>query len=487
MKNSSNIAADLDLTQSLQRFESLVKAVLSVEDLEGWDGHKFQEKEQEIRQGALILAGQCIALVISKLATSSQARDISKERTRGLRTAPSKGHGLRSIQVTTLGNVTVPLKIPYVVQGSGKGMRGARSGQWIEGGFYPFLHWLGMAEGVTPLVWATIAEYGMVSVSFATAQRLLQNWGVTLSERRVARLTYRFGQVGLDLRAQQVAQLQAGILPRCSTLADQRVVISVDGGRTRLRRNKRGKRRQKSGRHGFHGDWREPLLLTIYGVDDEGKKINNRQFPITNDGTFGHHQALLQLLEMHLVRLGIQACRSVLLLADGARWMWNQIPALLERLGVASVKIFQLFDFYHAVEHLQDFAQLAFSAKHAIQKWVRKSRSLLKRGGIKSLIEKMQDLIKPTTGDHQKALTKTLDYFSRQPERFLYHQVAAMKLPIGSGSIESLVRQVVNLRLKGNGKFWLPQRAEIILHGRCQWAAGNWSTFSRAILTAGLS
>ena len=62
-----------------------------------------------------------------------------------------------------------------------------------------------------------------------------------------------------------------------------------------------------------------------------------------------------------------------------------------------------------------------------------------------------------------------------------------MNLPIGSGAIESLIRQVVNLRLKGNGKFWLPENAEIILHGRCQWAAGQWDQFSYRILTSGIA
>jgi hypothetical protein len=91
------------------------------------------------------------------------------------------------------------------------------------------------------------------------------------------------------------------------------------------------------------------------------------------------------------------------------------------------------------------------------------------------------------TGKRKVAILQALQYFAKQPQRFGYNQVAAQKLPIGSGSIESLMRQVVNLRLKGNGKFWLPQHAEIILHGRCQWAAGTWSTFCRSVLTAHLS
>lgn len=53
-------------------------------------------------------------------------------------------------------------------------------------------------------------------------------------------------------------------------------------------------------------------------------------------------------------------------------------------------------------------------------------------------------------------------------------------------AIESLIRQVVNLRLKANGKFWLQGNAEAILHARCQWAARTWSTFCDSILTARL-
>lgn len=487
MKNPSNIAADLNLRESVQKFERLVTSVLRFGEMDEWNGSKLRETEAEIRQGALVLAGQCIALLVSKLSSSAAAIAQSDQQTQGLRTSGSKGHGQRSVSITTVGNVTVPLRLPYVVQGSSKGIEGKLSHQWIQGSFYPFLAWLGLSERVTPLVWATIAEYGTVSASFATAQGLLTDWGVTLSERRVMRLTYRFGEIGLAVRAQKLARRQTGTLATSSTLSGQRVVISVDGGRTRLRRNKRGRRRAKSQRHGFHGEWREPLLLTIYAVDPQGRKLNTQQLPITNDGTFAHHLALLQLLEMHLVRLGIESCQCVLLVADGARWIWNKIPPLLEQLGVPTHKLFQLFDFYHAVEHLQDFAKLAFSDQHTSQAWVKTSRSRLKRGRIETLISTMQQLANAAKGKKRAALTQAIDYFARQPQRFNYPTVATMHLPIGSGSIESLIRQVVNLRLKGNGKFWLPQKAEIMLHGRCQWAAGHWPDFANSILTAGLS
>jgi hypothetical protein len=34
-----------------------------------------------------------------------------------------------------------------------------------------------------------------------------------------------------------------------------------------------------------------------------------------------------------------------------------------------------------------------------------------------------------------------------------YAKILARKLPIGSGAMESLIQQVVNLRIKGNSKF----------------------------------
>lgn len=144
MKNTSNIAADLNLTQSLQRFEALVLSVLSLGKLDSWNGPKLRETEAELRQGALVLAGQCIALLLSKLSSSSQTIALSNEQIQGLRSLQSKGHGHRSLTITGMGNVTLRFRLPYGVQGSSKGIKGKLSHQWMKGSFYPFLAWLGL-------------------------------------------------------------------------------------------------------------------------------------------------------------------------------------------------------------------------------------------------------------------------------------------------------------------------------------------------------
>jgi len=50
-----------------------------------------------------------------------------------------------------------------------------------------------------------------------------------------------------------------------------------------------------------------------------------------------------------------------------------------------------------------------------------------------------------------------------------YPKFALMGLPLGSGAIESGIRRVINMRLKGNSVFWQSENAESILQLRCQY------------------
>jgi len=474
------------LTQAIKNFEQTITPQISLTDVCQWDGRTICEREEKIRQAALILAGQCMALLLHKLSQSKSAKITASKQTHGWRHPKSKGNGRVERQVLCVGNVVVTLRLPYVVERSNKlsRKRSKARGQ----GFCPFLRWLCMEEGITPLVWSTVAEAGTVSGSFAIARSLLKAWGISISLRRVERLTYHFNQHGLSQRQSLLFHWQQGSLLITPILKDHRVVIAVDGGRTRIRHANTGKRRHNSHRHGYKAEWIEPKLLTIYAVDQQGKRVNTAEIPVTNDGTYGKLQPFLELLEMHLVRLGINLASQVVLIADGAEWIWKHIPALLQRLGCPYESTHGLLDFYHAAEHLQMFADAAFTQPKEQQAWFKQARSTLKRGQSADLLNQMQTLSQHRRGDCLTILSSEIQYFTKfhQQKRLSYSQVAGMKMLIGSGAIESLIRQVVNQRLKGNGKFWLLENAEAILHARCQWAAGTWSTFCNSILTARL-
>ncbi len=82
--------------------------------------------------------------------------------------------------------------MPYVVERKTSSYyKNNRKGQ----GFCPFLRWLGMESGVTPLVWSNIAKYGTVATSFEMAKQTLKDWGVKISLERISRLTYKFGRL----------------------------------------------------------------------------------------------------------------------------------------------------------------------------------------------------------------------------------------------------------------------------------------------------
>jgi hypothetical protein len=220
-------------------------------------------------------------------------------------------------------------------------------------------------------------------------------------------------------------------------------------------------------------------------VNEQGKKIRTGDIPITNDGTYEGYQGFLQILEMYLVNLGISQAKQVLLIADGAEWIWIHIPPLLKKLKCPN-QTYQLLDFYHAVEHLQDFADAAFSTNNERQQWFKNARKTLKKGQTRDLMRNMSEFISEATGERCKILVRERNYILKAYQRRLLksNEVAFQKLPLGSGAVESLIRQVVNLRMKGNSKFWLKNNAEIMLHLRCQWIAGSWDNFCDSIFNS---
>lgn len=70
------------------------------------------------------------------------------------------------------------------------------------------------------------------------------------------------------------------------------------------------------------------------------------------------------------------------------------------------------------------------------------ARSTLKRGQSANLLNQMQTLSKKMRGDCLSILSSEIQYFTKfhQHKRLSYSQVAGMKMPIGSGAIESLIR-----------------------------------------------
>ena len=422
------------LTELLISFQAAIAPLLELGKIEDWSGRTLKKREEEIRKLVIILGGKCIAILLEKLSKCYEAQAIALEQTKGWWRKRTGKNGSREWTILTMGNVKVTLNLPYVVERLPKPSKKKKPPLQ---GFCPFLRWLGLEKRVTPLVWSTIAEYGTMRMSFETAQITLKDWGIDVNLRRIQSLTYSFGKAALSQRKSKIFHLRQGALEKTNILKDKRVVISADGGRSRLIEYKGRKRNPKTNRRPYKGEWKEPKLLTIYAVDEKGKKIKTGEVPITNDGTFEDSKEFLVILEMYLVELGINQAKEILFIADGSDWMWKDIPPLLKKLGCDKSKTYYLQDFYHVTEHLSSFAEAAFKQDQEKQAWFKQACSKLKKGKSEQLIKEMI-AFKKDDKLNKEALEKEIKHLVKlqQAGRINYPLIAQKKLPLGSGASE---------------------------------------------------
>jgi hypothetical protein len=179
------------------------------------------------------------------------------------------------------------------------------------------------------------------------------------------------------------------------------------------------------------------------------------------------------LIQSYLRPLALSGEDQLLFVGDGAVWIWNRVPGLIQTLGLAAQQVHELVDFYHAVEHLGKVASLRknWSAKQR-KSWVKKHRHLLLKGQVSKVINAVRELCR---GRNSQAIRTEREYFVKNQHRMDYARLKANHWPIGSGAVESAIRRVINLRLKGPGIFWYRENAEAMLMLRAYYKAGRWN------------
>ena len=160
--------------------------------------------------------------------------------------------------------------------------------------------------------------------SFEHAQRELKSHGLNLPLKEVRRIATQLGAQVLTRRKRDLLDYRDGRMPAGQELAGKRVACCIDAGKSRLRRvtrKQKGKGKSKKQRRRYKADWRDVKLLIIYEIDEKGEKVRTSCPWI--DGTFGGPDEAMELLAMHLHRLGAVGAEVVVFLADGAPWIWR--------------------------------------------------------------------------------------------------------------------------------------------------------------------
>jgi hypothetical protein len=416
--------------------------------------------EREIRQRTDRLGSLLVGYHIQQ-ALDSAALQAEQERLVSHWPKPLKNDGKVQVLIRTAQGLAVPVRVTYYRR------KGQRRAEKRYAGVYAGLVVLGIYDRCTPALAAEVSLFAAMLGSLDEAQAVLADQGVELDIKTVRTIAYRYAA-----RARLEQQVDHAAFT--DSVAGRRVVISSDGGRIRLRETKRGPKTTK-GRRRYTGAWREPKVLIVYVVNAEGKR--EASFAPFIDATLKGPDAVFALLRSYLQRLAITQADQVLFIADGAPWIWKRVPLLVQALGLAAAQVYELLDFYHAVQHLGQVAALRkdWSAKARAQ-WRTQQRRFLLQGQVEQVIAAVQALCQ---GRNSKAIRTQRDYFIKHQSRMTYAKLSTMKLPIGSGAIESTVRRVVNLRLKGPSLFWCRASAEAILLLRSYYKAGRWNMLKR--------
>ena len=437
--------------EEIRRLEGLLDSSEPALDAQQLETLEARVVRQTDRVAGLII-GVHVQAAVDDPQTSERSKQLVRDHPRRF-----KSEGSRPVEIHPARGQPVVIWVCYYRRKGGSRTKRHK-------GLYPALILLGIHERRTPVAGSEMALLAAAMASLKEAAHMLEQQGRAVDVKTVRSISYRYAQ-----RARAAIVAQSFTLPE--TAAGRRVAVSLDGGRIRIRTDKRGQNTPK-GRKRYHTTWREPKLLHIWTLDPQGR-IDRSFLPVI-DGTLRGPEDVLMLIRYYLRELDVQEAAAVLFIADGAHWIWKRFERLILEFSLHPRKVFQFLDFYHALQHLSALASLRTGWSTSYRRpWVCKQRRLLKQGRVDDLIAAIQSAC---SGRNGKKINVEKRYFIRNRHRLKYNIARRRRLPMGSGPMESAIRRVVNLRLKGAGIFWHEDHADAMLLLRSYYKAGRWKT-----------
>lgn len=258
----------------------------------------------------------------------------------------------------------------------------------------------------------------------------------------VWRQTQRHGSRLQNHVQQQRAQVSVErvALPDALHDHDQRKVVSMDGGMVNIRGE----------------GWREMKVGAVFDVEMRlERNPQTHELDEMAHGVNGHYTALLGTKEAFTpalwalaVEQNLPTAKDRAVVADGAAWIWNVAEDVCPDGR-------QIVDWFHAVQHLDEAAHALYPAESDHPKrtqWLATHKAHLYMGRIHLIIAAL----------HKRGHPQLGGYFERHRRRMQYLEFREEGFPIGSGVIESGVKQFKQ-RLTGPGMRWNANNASRML------------------------
>jgi hypothetical protein len=263
------------------------------------------------------------------------------------------------------------------------------------------------------------------------------------ARRQGQRAGRKRGQLDEQMRTGQGAQQMLALPTEPFTL-----VIELDAWNIR-ERDHWGQSAQKRAAGQEPQRWHWAYGGTCFRLDqrvagDGGRaRILSRGTVMTRGGV----DDLREQLFAEAQRQGLAQAAKVLVIADGAVWIWNLA-------GDRFAHAHQRLDYYHASQHLWAVAHALHPQEEAAARaWIQPLLQKLKQGRVAPLLNDLRTLAKRLRQKKRQAVQSELSYLESHRERMDYPTARRNGEPQGSGAIESTCRQY-QCRFKRPGQFW---------------------------------
>jgi hypothetical protein len=264
---------------------------------------------------------------------------------------------------------------------------------------------------------------------FAPAAQMLQRFtGVQISAATARRLTEVVGRACLAAEDAEVTRLCVELPP--VPPGPERAVLSVDGAMVPLR----------------GGEWAEVKTLVVGEVPPQAPDAAAPDVHTTAVSSCSRLADVEQfnaavLAELH--RRGVETAGQVAAVSDGAEWIQGFVD-------LHCPQALRILDFAHAAEHAALIGQ-ALAPGDAT--WLAPRLHRLKHVGPEPVLAELHAQV-VALAEPPPEVTEALTYLDKRVALMQYPAFAAAGWPIGSGSVESANKLVVEARLKGAGMHW---------------------------------
>lgn len=302
--------------------------------------------------------------------------------------------------------------------------------------FFPLDEQLGLLSGgLTPRGEETLVRLS-TWMPFEQARELLQDLvGMRVSKATARRVTLATGEAALAVCEAQVEQLEQEA-PQAPAGAEKQA-LSGDGAMVHL----------------VGGEWVEVKTLALGEVSRNKRgEVCTQHLSYFSRLADAERFAEAALVETH--RRGLERAAEVCAVQDGAQWL----QGLIDYHRADAVRI---LDFAHAAEYINEIGQAVQAAGGRLPAtWLEGVLHRLKHQGPARVLTHLTWL---TARYPSSAVQEKLTYLQKREEHMQYPTYQEAGWPIGSGSVESANKLVVEARLKGAGMRWGRQNVNPML------------------------